>query len=165
MNLAVGHRRQGCQNIFDVFVGIDAAVPAIGDDQINHRTPPPCVFAPDEQPVLLADGCGPNGVLAKVVVAFDSTVVEEARQHWPLAEGVVKRFAHETSRQVGSALLEDMQAAPDAFDDRAALAPPHGLPQPGAARLSIRSSHIGRLIFRWSRCSDLNICICASRYP
>ena len=42
----------------------------------------------DEQPVLLADGGGPDGILDGVVVDLDSSIFEIDGEHGPQGEGV-----------------------------------------------------------------------------
>ena len=48
----------------------------------------------DEQPVLLADGGGADGVLHGVVVDLDSAVFDINEQHGPHREGVIDGSAH-----------------------------------------------------------------------
>ena len=54
----IRHRREPCQDIFDVSVRIDSATAAARDDRIDHGTSPPRVLRSDEEPVLLPDRCG-----------------------------------------------------------------------------------------------------------
>ena len=82
----------------------------------------------DEQPVLLADGGGPDGILDGVVVDLDSAIFEIDGEHGPQREGVVDGFTHRALREVAASELHSGERTADAIDDHAALAGSHGLP-------------------------------------
>lgn len=81
----------------------------------------------NEEPVLLADGGGADGVFDEVVVDLDSAIVEVCLEVRHLGEGVVNSRSHARFRQEPVGALPDQQDVLDALDDRSALvAASHG---------------------------------------
>ena len=79
----------------------------------------------DEQPILFADGGGPDGVLDPVVVDLDAAVAHERFERWPLIERVGDRAAQRALWQVARA--DALQRGADAAQDHRALRGAHGL--------------------------------------
>ena len=84
---------QARQHILQVFVGRDPQPMAGSDDRIDDRAAPPRVGMADKQEVLLADGCGPDGILDPVVIDFHVPVLDEAGQLGPTVQGVADGLA------------------------------------------------------------------------
>ena len=58
---------QAGEDVAQIGVGIDFAPTAAFDHRVNNRAAFSCLGVADEEPVFLADGGGPNGVLDKVM--------------------------------------------------------------------------------------------------
>ena len=72
-DLPIGGVRQALQHIFEISVGLDAVQPAVLDQSVHHGTALAGFLRSEEEPVLFAQGGGPNGVLDQVVVTTLST--------------------------------------------------------------------------------------------
>lgn len=88
VGLLVGQRRQAREHLPQVLVGIEPQPPAVLDDREQHGAPFPGVVRSNEQPVLLADGRGPDHILDQVVVEFHPAVGQEHLEPGPLVQGV-----------------------------------------------------------------------------
>ena len=92
-HLLVGRCGQPFQHLFEIRVGTKAVHPAVLDQGVHHRAALARFFLSEKQPVLLADSCRSNGVLAKVVVDLHFAMFQEPFQHGPLVQGVANGFA------------------------------------------------------------------------
>jgi hypothetical protein len=50
----------------------------------------------DEQKILLPNGGGPNGILAKIIINFQVAIIDETDQRIPARERIVNGLAEET---------------------------------------------------------------------
>src|SRR5690606_14522318 len=76
---------------------VEATPQAAADEAVKDGTARAGFHITDEQPVLLAKGAGPDGVLHAVIVDLNETVVEVDEQAGPLAEGIGTGLAHRAS--------------------------------------------------------------------
>ena len=83
MHLLVGHGRQTGEHVAQVLPRVEATAAASFDEGEEDRAALAHGFVADEQPVLLAHGGGPDGVLHKVVVDLDSSVLDVRLKHGP----------------------------------------------------------------------------------
>ena len=127
LDLLVGQRGQAREHLAQVGLWVDASAAAGFDDRVEDGAAVPGFGFADEQPVLLADGRRPDGVLDGVVVDLDSAVFEIHAEHGPQRQRVVDGFAHGALRQVLAFELDARESLVDALGDHAALAAAHGL--------------------------------------
>ena len=127
LDLPVGQRRQAGEDFPQVGLGVDSSTTARFDDREQDGAALPGFGFADEQPVFLADGSWPDGVLHGVVVDLDSTVFEIDEQHGPHRQGVVDGSAHGALGQVLSFEFDPAERSVDALGDHAALAGSHSL--------------------------------------
>jgi len=71
-DLPVGHRRQAGEDVPEIGERIEAAPPAAFDDGVDDGAAVARLGFTDEEPVLLADGGGPDGVFVEVVIDLQS---------------------------------------------------------------------------------------------
>ena len=92
LDLPVGQRRQAGEDCAQVVLWIDASC-ATGFIERKEDGAALSGFGfTDEQPVLFADGGGPDGILDGVVVDLDSSIFEIDGEHGPQGEGAVDGF-------------------------------------------------------------------------
>ena len=65
--LAGGHVRQAGQHFSQIGVGIDVPATATFDQSVNDGAALAGFFGAEEQPVLFADGRGPDGIFHQVM--------------------------------------------------------------------------------------------------
>lgn len=133
-DLPVGQVREAGEDVPQVGMGIEAAAAAAFDEAVKDGSALAGFGVADEEPVLLADGGGTDGVFDPVVVDFDAPVFEVDAQRGPLAERVVDGLAQETLGQVAAAPPEREQRPMKTGHDGPALLRAGGAAQawPGA---------------------------------
>ena len=104
-----------------VGVGIEPAAAAALDDGVDDGAALAGVGGADEEPVLLAERGGADGVFDQVVVDLQAAVGQVEQEGGPLAEGVVDRLAEQASGQDAPLLLPVAAAGSAAARGRAAL--------------------------------------------
>src|SRR3954463_15029179 len=90
-------------------------------DRVDQRTPMAGIGFADEEPVLLADGSWPDGILNQVIVDLQQTVAQVRQERRPLVESVRNRPPHDTLGEKASLCTPVQQDALEPFDDRPAL--------------------------------------------
>ena len=80
----------------------------------------------DEEPVLLPDGRGANGVFDEVVVDLDAPVAPIDFQRGPLAQRIIDGLAGQTLREMASAGFEAKESVLEPREDWLALVGAHG---------------------------------------
>ncbi len=128
LNLPVGHCRQTFEHVAKIGLWINATAAAGFDDREQDGTAQACFSLADEQPVLLADGGGADGILHRVVVDLDPAVCEINDEHRPMRQCVVDGPAHGALGQVTAAALHAGDGPMDALHDHAAVTGTQGLP-------------------------------------
>lgn len=118
--MMVGHRGEAGEDVPEVGVGIKAAAAAALDDGVEDGAAVAGGVGTDEEPVFLAQGGGPDGVLDEVVVDFDPAVVEIHGEGGPLPKGVAAGLAQRTLGQHPG--LHPDEDAVEAFNDHPAVA-------------------------------------------
>src|SRR5512141_1841330 len=71
VDFPISGMRQSLQHVFEICVGLDAVQPTVLDQRVDHGAALAGFFRTEEQPVLLAQSRGSNGVLDQVVVDLD----------------------------------------------------------------------------------------------
>ena len=85
----VGHRREAIEHIGQIgFHGVTASSGAF-DESVNDGGSLAGGFAASKEPVLFANGGGPDAVLDPVVVYFEAAVLLIGDELFPEAKGVV----------------------------------------------------------------------------
>ena len=74
--MPVGGAGQSGEDVTEVGVRIDPTTAAAFDDGVEDGAAFPGLGLPDEQPVLLAEGGGADGVFDQVLVDLDASVIE-----------------------------------------------------------------------------------------
>jgi hypothetical protein len=69
------------------------------DDGIQDGATFPGFGVADEEPVLFAQGSGPDGILHEVLVDLDMAIVKVDAEQFPVAQGVIKSLAHAAAGQ------------------------------------------------------------------
>ena len=77
------------ENVLQVSVRVEAATPATFDDGVNDGATFSGISVSHEQPVLLADGRGTNGIFDQVVVDLHPAVCQINRQGAPKAQRII----------------------------------------------------------------------------
>ena len=119
---AIGGVGQPGEHVAQVGERIDTAAATAFDDGVEDGAALASVGGTDEQPVLFAQGGGPDGVFDQVVVNLEATVVEINAQQGPLGEGIVEGLAKVAARQVTPGHFAALQRAVDPREDRDAVA-------------------------------------------
>ena len=73
-DLPVGHVRQSCEDVAKISERIQPASAAVFDDGINDGAALAGFGLADEEPVLLADGRGADGVFHQIIVDLNPAV-------------------------------------------------------------------------------------------
>ena len=79
-DLPVGHRRQAGEDVPEIGERIEAAPSAALDDGVDDGAAGARLGFADEEPVLLSDSGGTNGVLDQVVVDLQAAFFEEEEE-------------------------------------------------------------------------------------
>jgi len=79
-DLPVGHAGQPGEDVFEIGVRINAPTTAAFDHGINDGSPFSRIRIAHEQPVLLADGRGADGVFDQVVVDLHPVIIQTNRK-------------------------------------------------------------------------------------
>ena len=98
--LPVGHVGQASQYVAQIAVRVQIAATAAFNDGVEDGTAITDGGVADEEPVLLTQRRGPNGVFHQIVVEFNAAVVEPNFECAPLTQGVNNGLAHQTLRQI-----------------------------------------------------------------
>ena len=85
----VGRGGQALQHVFEITIRFDAMALAVFDQGVKDGAALAGFFGAEEQPVLFADGGGPDGVFHQVVVDLHFAMVQEPFQARPLVQGIV----------------------------------------------------------------------------
>src|SRR5215207_9941336 len=123
----IGHARQARERLAQVGQRIDAAAAAAFHDGVEDGSAFTGIGGADEQPVLLADGGGPDRVFHPVVIDLNAAVRGEALECRPLLKDVGDRFPHCALRQEAAAQL--YQGSTDPLEDGRALPTSDCFPQ------------------------------------
>src|SRR5580658_520277 len=91
--LMVGHSRQPGKDVAQIGVWIDASAAAGLDNGVDDCSALTGSGFSDEEPVLLADGGGANGVFDQVVIDLQPAIFQKHGQCGPLAQGIVDGLA------------------------------------------------------------------------
>ena len=134
-DVLVGERGQLGEDLAQVGVGVDALASAVFDDRVEDGSALARIDVAHEEPVLLSNGSGTDGVFDEVVVDLHAPVLQEHAKAAPLTQGVVDGFAQGTLRQVALFDFQSHERPVDAFVDGTALTRTDGLPQPGSGAL------------------------------
>ena len=67
VDLGVLHGRHPGKDVGEVFLGVDLSPAAALDNGVNHRTAPPSLGVPDEEPSLLADAAWANRIFDQIM--------------------------------------------------------------------------------------------------
>ena len=147
-DLLVGRGGQALQHVFEVGVRFHTVAPAVFEQSVNDGAALAGFFGAEEQPVLFADGGGPDGIFHQVIVDLHLAVVQEPFQGRPLVQGLADGLAHRALRQ--GAKTQQVEGAMTAFHDHAAVAAAMGLAQgrscPAQAQLSFPAIHLSDLV-------------------
>ena len=135
VDLPVGKRGQFGEDVAQVGVGVDASATAVFDEGVEDGSALARVDVAHEEPVLLSNGGGADGVFHQVVVDFHASVLNEDAKTGPLTQGVVDGFAQGTLWQVALFDFQSHERPVDAFVDGATLCGPDGLSQSRAGAL------------------------------
>ena len=84
------HARQARQNVAQLSVGIQASASAAFDERIEDGSPVSGFGLAYEEPVLLPQGGGADGVFDQVIVDLHPAVGQVHLQCFPLAQGLVQ---------------------------------------------------------------------------
>lgn len=84
----------------EVVAGVDAQAPAVFQDGVEDGAALAGIGVAEEQPVLLSQGGGADGILDEVVVDLQPPVIAVAEQLGPEGEGVGNGTAHRAGRAV-----------------------------------------------------------------
>src|SRR3954468_17220911 len=95
------HGWQSGQHVAHIFPWINAAATAAHDDTVNDRAAPSRVGVPNEQPVLLAHGAGPNRILGQIVVYLQTPVLQIPVQRLPFGQGALRQTTGQDRLQSG----------------------------------------------------------------
>ena len=87
----IGHARQTGEHVAQVSEGILAVTPARYDDRVEDGGALTGTGIPDEQPVLLANRQGPDGVFHQISVELGFAVVDVRGQSAPANSAAVSR--------------------------------------------------------------------------
>ena len=112
---------QAFEDVGEVRGGVDALAMTVADEGVERGGSCSALRVAHEQPVLLANGTGPDGVLDKVGVDLQATVAEEHAELWPLFERICERFAREAAWAVFVAGLQVFESGFDALHDGGAV--------------------------------------------
>ena len=126
-DLLVGQYWQLGEHFAQVVLRVDSSTAASFDDREEDGAELSGFGFAYKQPVFLANGSWPDGILDGVVVDLDSAVFEIHAEHGPQRQRVVDGFAHGALRQVLAFELDARESLVDALGDHAALAAAHGL--------------------------------------
>ena len=89
----VAHRGEAGEHVFHVGVRVFAVALTGDDDRVDDGRSLAGIGVADEEPVLLPNGRGPDGVFNEVVVQSGLAVLEMCGQRGPLVEQVGAGFA------------------------------------------------------------------------
>lgn len=130
----VGQRRKAGEDVPEVGIGIEATAAAAFDDGVEDGAAVARGVRPDEEPVLFAQGGGPDRIFDEVVVDLHPAVPEIHGEGGPLPEGVSDGFPEQALGQ--HAVLHPDEGAVEALDDHPATAGADGGAQgrPGLLR-------------------------------
>ena len=131
-DLPVGRGGEAGEDVAEIGVGIEAAAAAAFHDGVENGSALAGFGGAEEEPVLLVDRGGADGVFAEVIVDLDAAVAEIDDERGPLTEGVVDGLAEEALREMAPAEFEPGQGALEAGDDGLALMGTDGGAQAGA---------------------------------
>src|SRR5947208_1054273 len=73
---------------------------AAHDDGVDDGTAPTGIRVADEQPVLLADRAGPDGILSQIIIDLQPAILEVASQWHPFIDAIFSGFAQGAFWQV-----------------------------------------------------------------
>ena len=128
-SLAGLHRRQPGENVFKVFLGVDAQASAVLDNGIEDRGLLACGFGTYEHPVACTKLCRANGVLYFVIVDEDPAVGQIDFEALPLVERIADGFAEQAFGQDRPAQGEKIQQFLETAMDRTTLGDAGGFAQ------------------------------------
>src|SRR5580658_1345355 len=124
--LMVGHSRQARENVAEIGVWINASAAAGFDNGVDDCSALTGSRFSNEEPVLLADGGGANGVFDQVVVDLQPAIFQKDGQCGPLAQGIVNGLAQETLGQVAMAGAKADESALESQHDWTAVTGSNG---------------------------------------
>ena len=87
-DLAVGHVGQAGEDFTKISEGIKPATAAAFNDGVDDRADLTGIGVADEEPVLLADGRGADGVFDQVVVNLHPAIIQINAQRAPLVQRI-----------------------------------------------------------------------------
>jgi hypothetical protein len=96
----VGHVGQAREHVLEVSVGINAPAPAAFNEGINDGGPFSGVGLANEEPVLLSQGRGPDGIFHQVVVDLYPAISPINFQGCPLAQSVINQRGHQRGQTI-----------------------------------------------------------------
>ena len=79
----IGHVWQAGESVTDVVMRVDAVLFAVPDEGVNECSFPAAVGGAEEEPVLLADGCGPNHIFGEVIINLNDSIFDVDAKLWP----------------------------------------------------------------------------------
>ena len=85
----VGHVGQAGQHVPEIGKRIEPPAPAAFNHGVDDGAPFTGIRFPNEQPILLANGRGPDGILHEVVVDLHPAIGQVNFQCGPQAQGVI----------------------------------------------------------------------------
>ena len=88
------HARHAREDIAEVSQRVDATALAGDHDRVDDRRALAGIGMAHEEPVLLPDGRGADGILDEVIVELGDAVFEVRRQRRPVAQQVIAGLAH-----------------------------------------------------------------------
>ena len=125
------HSRQACQDVGEVFLGIDAQATAVFYDGVEDGAFLTGHFIANEQPVFGSEFGRTDGVFDEVVADFYPAVAQIGSEVGPLVDGIADGFAEFAFGQDGGA---EGEFSDDFFEptmDHAAFGGAHGSAQGG----------------------------------
>ena len=84
LDLPVGRRGQPGEHVAQIGKGIETAAPTAFDDGVDDGAALAGLRVAEEEPVLLADGGGAEGIFDQGVIDLQATILEEDEQRGPL---------------------------------------------------------------------------------
>jgi len=116
-DLLVGQRGQSFDQVLDVGPRLHAMISAADDQRVQDCALASGVFRTDEQPVLLAEGRRPNGILHPVVIDIQPSVTKGLHQRLPLVLQIGQRLPQSAGRGDAVSGLKDFRGFFDSTED------------------------------------------------
>src|ERR1043165_4964504 len=119
---------QTSEDIAQISVGIKATTTAAFDHGVKNSAAFAGLGFSDEEPVLLSNGGGTNGVFHEVVVDLNAAIFDEHFQHRPLRQRVINGAAQKALRENAAGEFKRGERPVQTLDDESTFPFSHGLP-------------------------------------